>query len=136
MLTYMIVSHLAILGSLFLFWREISLSPLSLVPLVLIGLSLLQMLLFKEQGEADDRLDNTAYSLYEDGLTSADRTRLMELHRIVKLAILPLLAVFCLYFGTIVKIIVPTVIYALSFVAVRVVFLWQKKRSELKGGTE
>jgi hypothetical protein len=132
----MIVSHLAIFGSLFLFWRSLSLSPLSLVPLALMGLSLLQMLLFKEQGETDTRLDTTAYSLHEDGLTAHDHARLMQLHRDARAIVLPLLAVFCLYFGAIVKVVAPLAIYALSFVAVRVVFLWQNKRNAPKGDTE
>ena len=136
MIVYMIVSFLAVFGSLFLFWRDLSLSSLSLVPLALMGISLLQMFLFKEQSETDPSLDSTAYALHEDGLTAHDHTRLMQIHRDARLIILPLLLIFCLYFGAIVKIVAPIIIYALSFVAVRVVFLWQKKRSALKRGTE
>ncbi len=134
MVTYMTVSFLTVFASLLLFWRKVSLSPLSLVPLVLMGLSLLQMFLFKEQSETDERLDSTAYSLHEDGLIGRDYTRLMQIHRDARLVILPLLAVFCLYFGTIVKIVAPLAIYALSFVAVRVIFNWRRKKTTGQGG--
>ncbi len=113
MTIYLIISLLSLAASVLLLIEHVTINAASAVPLALAALSLLQALIFKSAADADDRADNTAYSLHEIDRTASGLA--VRYHMLAKLAVIPLLCVFILYFGSIAKIAAPIAIYILSF---------------------
>ncbi len=127
MTIYLIVSILAIIVSVFIFFDSIIISSGSICPIVLIGLSILQAIIFKsEYNEPKDHTNATNYSTRE---MDYEVLRLsMKYHTLTKIAIIPLLCVFIIYFNTVIKIAVPICIYLLSFFPVPLLVKYSKKR--------
>ncbi len=123
----LIASIIAIIASAFVFFEHIVISSASIAPLVLIGLSIFQAVLFKlQENEKWDHTNNTAYST---GEVDVDATKLsMKYHALTKIAIIPLLCVFVIYFNTAIKIVVPIAIYLLSFFFVRLLVKFSKNK--------
>ncbi len=126
MTIYFIVSFLALLTSLPLGRAFICLSPASAVPLVLISLSIFQAVLFKSMENEQNDLHGLNYARAE--IDSAAYRRGMTWHARTKLAVLPPMAVFVLYFSAPWKVLISTGLYVFSFVAARM--LAQRARKE------
>ncbi len=114
MTVYLTVSLLALLASLPLASAFICLSPASAVPLALIGLSIFQAILLRSMENEQSDLHGLNYSRAEKD-PAIERHGMMW-HTRTKLAIVPPMCVFILYFGTPWKVTVPVVLYCLSFV--------------------
>ncbi len=118
MTVYLIVSLLAIALSAFIFFESLTISAFSLVPIAIIVLSVFQAVIFNSSAnEENGRTDNTAFSTHEIDHKAAKLG--MKYHALCKLAIIPLLFIFILYFGTALKLALPLIIYILSYLPVR-----------------
>ncbi len=124
MTIYLIISILATIASVFIFFENIIVSSGSVCPLFLIGLSILQAVIFKS--EKRDHTNETNYSIQELDYESINLS--MQYHALTKIAIIPLLCVFIIYFDTAYKIAVSMGIYLLSFLPVRLLVKFRKKR--------
>ncbi len=125
MTIYLIISLLAVVISVFVFFESLTISALSIVPTVIIVLSALQAAIFNSSANKEnDRTDNTAFSANEIDCKAVKLG--MKYHALCKLAIIPLLFIFVLYFGTAVKIAIPIIIYILSFLPVRLLVKYAK----------
>ncbi len=130
MAIYLISSILAVVASAFFFFDSIIISSESACPLILIGLSIFQAVLFKS--EKRDYTNTTNYSLEEIDFEAVNLA--MQYHALTKIAIIPLLCVFMIYFNPVLKIAIPMFIYLLSFLPIRfLVSLNRKKNKGRKG---
>lgn len=124
---YMALSTLAAIISVFAFWKFINVNIASICPLFLIFLSLLQIMTFISSAKsAENGESETAYSEHND-LTQNEQATLFRVHGLTKIAILPILVVFAIFFSSVYKIILPIVIYIASFLVARWIFI--KKRN-------
>ncbi len=90
----------------------------SAIPIALIVISLLQSVVFSSISKQKfDPTNATSYSLSEVDYKKA--TTAMKYHSLVKLAIVPLMCPFIIYFNGIVKAVASLCIYILSYLAVR-----------------
>lgn len=125
--TYMALSTLALIISVIAFWKSININAASICPLFLAFLSLLQIMTFiSSANSADEGETETAYS-DQNGLTRIEQSDLFRIHGLTKIALLPLLALFAVFFSSVYKIILPIVIYIVSFLVARWIFI--KKRN-------
>ena len=98
-------------------------NPASICPMFLIFLSILQSVTFFYSARSTLRGDNdTAFSVHSS-LSRDEYVLLFTIHGKVKIFILPIFVVFVFFFSTLNKIIFPILVYALSFVASRIVFI-------------
>ena len=130
MAIYLGVSLGALLISLFPLWSYVNLHVLSLAPLVLIFVSLLQISVFRSYAKPDAELpfDNTMYSSRE-----VDKVAYrigMKYHFLCKMAILPPLCAFIFYGSGILKIVLAVAVYLLSFLPVKFFVRWEQKRGK------
>ena len=132
MIVYLMVSILVICVSLFPFFEKVVVNWMSLLPVMLVLLSFVQAMIFKSYANADGEdlaTDNTAYSFSETDKT-AYRSG-MKWHYICKMVAIPLLLLFAIYFSSPYKIILPILIYALSYMPVKfLVKIEQSKKKE------
>lgn len=120
---YMALSTLAAIISVFAFWKFINVNIASICPLFLMFLSLLQIMTFISSAKsAESGESETAYSEHND-LTQNEQATLFRVHGLTKIAILPILAVFVIFFPAVYKIILPIVIYVASFLLARCFFI-------------
>ncbi len=128
MVIYLIVSLIAIAISVCFFFDYLVITSASILPLGLSALSVLQAVVFLLLShEPSDHTNETSYSMLEtDHKTEKSG---LKYHALTKLAIIPLLCIFIIYFSTAWKIAVPLCVYFLSFVPVRLlVKMAQKKK--------
>ena len=110
MVVYFIVTMLVICASFFLFFNSVVINWASLIPVILVLISFLQAMIFKSYAkgnEEDLSADNTAYSIG------------MKWHYVCKMIVIPLLLLFVIYFSSVYKVILPILIYALSYMPVK-----------------
>ncbi len=112
MILYYVLALCTLAVSCVFHLEALSLNSASVVPLVLIAVSVLQIVVFKEQ-EAEDRIQNTTYSTREPDHAAIKQG--LRYHAAAKLAVIPLFCPFVLYFDTVWKIVVPIGIYLFSF---------------------
>ena len=123
---YMAFSTLAAIISVFAFWKFINVNIASICPLFLVFLSILQIMTFisfaksAESGESE-----TSYSAHNE-LTRNEQAALFRIHGLTKIAILPILSVFAIFFPSVYKIILPIVIYVASFLLAKLFFIKTK----------
>ena len=124
---YMALSTLAVIVSVFAFWKFIIVNITSICPLFLIFLSLLQAMTFISSANSAKNDENeTSYS-NNNTLTNKEYYTLFRIHGLTKIAIIPILVVFTIFFSSVLKIIVPIVVYIASFLLARIIFA--KKQS-------
>lgn len=120
---YMALSTLAVIVSVFAFWKFIIVNIASICPLFLIFLSLLQAMTFISSANAANNGENeTSYSA-GNSLKNNEYYTLFRIHGFTKIAIIPILLVFTIFFLSVLKIIIPIVIYIASFLLARCCFL-------------
>ncbi len=125
MTIYLITSLLATVISAFIFFESLTISAFSLVPIVIIALSAFQAVIFNSSAkEENNRTDNTAFSTHEIDHKAAKLG--MKYHALCKLAIIPLLFIFVIYFDTAWKLFLPLFIYILSYLPVRLLVKYAK----------
>ena len=128
MTIYLFVSFGTIFVSMFPLWNYVNIHVLSLAPLVLMLVSLLQISVFRSYAKPDSELptDSTSYSARE---VDREAYRIgMKYHSLCKMAILPLLCALIFYGSGLLKIVLAAVLYLLSFLPVKfLVRLEQKK---------
>ncbi|MBO5938537.1 MAG: hypothetical protein J6Q82_03450 [Clostridia bacterium] len=128
MTVYLCVSLGAIVCSLIPFWSLINIHALSLAPIVLIFVSLLQISIFRSYAKPDAELptDSTSYTTRE-----VDKVAYrigMKYHSLCKLAILPPLCALIVYGSGILKIALAVAFYLLSFLPVKIFVRWEQKK--------
>ena len=124
---YMALSTLAATISVFAFWNFINVNIASICPLFLVFLSLLQIMTFISSAKSVESSESeTSYSEHNE-LTRNEQAILFRVHGLTKIAILPIMLVFAIFFPSVYKIIFPIVIYVASFLLARLVFV--KKRN-------
>lgn len=104
MTIYLLIAFFSVGASLFVLTPYISITPMSLLPLCLIFIAVLEAFLLKgQQNQTIDeyRLNNTAYSFREIDLSRMNCSK-KWLFR-YKLISLPLISFFVLYFNSIFK---------------------------------
>lgn len=124
---YMALSIFSVIASVVAFWKFIIVNISSICPLILIFLSLLQAMTFISSANSVNNGEGEASYSTNNMLTNKEYADLFHIHGFAKIAIIPLLAVFSIFFSSIYKIILPIVIYIVSFLLARWIFL--KKRN-------
>ena len=120
---YMMASTLVVLASTVVFWKFISVNVASICPLFLVFLSLLQAMTFISSAKsAENGESETAYSAHNE-LTRDEQAALFRVHGLTKIAVLPMLLIFAIFFQSVYKIILPIVIYVASFLLARLVVI-------------
>ena len=130
MTIYMCLSFLSIVISLFVMYPHIVISPISIFPLFLFSISVLEVFLLKgqqNQSVDDYRLNNTAYSLKEIDLTKIKCSKKWLL--IFKKISLPLFFLFALYFHSAIKCIFSLLIFVSTYILSRVFVMIENRRS-------
>ena len=131
MAIYLGVSFGALLISLFLLWSYVKIHVLSLAPLVLIFVSLLQISVFRSYAKPDTELWTTDNTMYSSREVDQEAYRIgMKYHSLCKLSILPLLCALIFYGSGILKILLAVAVYLLSFLPVKFFVRWEKKREK------
>ena len=126
---YMALSTLAVIISVFVFWKFININIASFCPLFLIFLSLLQIMTFLSSAKSAESCESeTSYSEHNE-LTRNEQATLFRVHGLTKIAILPILSVFAIFLPSVYKIIFPVVIYVASFLFAKWIFV--KKQMNL-----
>ena len=124
---YMARSTLTVIVSILVFWKLSIVNVASICPLFLIFLSLLQAMTFISSANSAKNDENeTSYST-NNTLTNKEYYTLFRTHGFTKIAIIPILVVFTVFFSSVLKIIVPIVVYIASFLLARIIFA--KKQS-------
>ena len=107
----------------------------SICPIFLVFLSVIQSITFLSSAHSALNGDGeTAFSVYNN-LSREEYATLFTIHGKAKICALPLYVVFVFFFSTIFKILCPILIYILSFVVSKLVFIsirnkQKKERSE------
>ena len=123
---YMAFSTLAAIISVFASWKFINVNIASICPLFLVFLSILQIMTFISSAKsAESGESETSYSAHNE-LTRNEQAALFRIHGLTKIAILPILSVFAIFFPSVYKIILPIVIYVASFLLARLFFIKTK----------
>ncbi len=133
MVVYFIISILVICFSVLVFFENIVINGLSLLPIILALISFLQAMIFKSYAgggdEEDLPTDNTAYSFIE--IDKKSYRSGMKWHYICKMVVIPLLLLFVVYFSAVYKVILSILIYVLSYIPVKfLVKLEQSKKNK------
>ena len=127
---YMALSTLTVIISGFAFWKFIIINVSSICPLFLIFLSLLQTMTFiSSANSANNGESETSYST-TNTLANKEYYTLFRIHGFTKIAIIPILVVFTIFFSSVLKIIIPIVIYIASFLLARCCFLKVEHRKK------
>ena len=123
---YMAFSTLAAIISVFSFWKFINVNIASICPLFLVFLSILQIMTFISSAKsAESSESETSYSEHNE-LTRNEQAALFRIHGLTKIAILPILSVFAIFFPSVYKIILPIAIYVASFLLAKLFFIKTK----------
>ena len=118
---------MTVIVSILVFWKLSIVNVASICPLFLIFLSLLQAMTFISSANSAKNDENeTSYST-NNTLTNKEYYTLFRTHGFTKIAIIPILVVFTVFFSSVLKIIVPIVVYIASFLLARIIFA--KKQS-------
>lgn len=126
MAIYLWVSFGAILASLFPLWNHVNIHALSIAPIVLMLVSLLQISVFRSYAKPDTTIDNTMYSSRE---VDQEAYRIgMKYHSLCKLIILPLFFALIFYGSGILKIALAAAVYLLSFLPVKILVRREQKK--------
>lgn len=116
MSVYYIVSLLGLFLSALLFREQIIISGVSLFPIIIALISVIQSIIFKSNINCDSN-DNTAFSLREIDYESYRVS--IKWHYLCKSIIVPILMVFVIFFNNVLKIIMPVSIYFISYLPIR-----------------
>ena len=130
MTIYMCLSFFSIVISLFVMYPHIVISPISIFPLLLFTISVLEVFLLKgqqNQSVDDYRLNNTAYSFREVDLTKINCSKKWLL--MFKKISLPLIFFFALYFNSTIKCLFSILIFVLTYILSRVFVMIENRRS-------
>ena len=130
MTIYLCLSFLSIVISLFVMYPHIVISPISIFPLLLFTISVLEVFLLKgqqNQSVDDYRLNNTAYSIREIDLVKINSSK--KWLRIFKKISLPLFFLFVLYFHSVMKCIFSILIFVSTYILSRVFVMIENRRS-------
>lgn len=130
MTIYMCLSFLSIISSLFVMYPHTVISPLSIFPLFLLAVSILEVFLLKGQQNQsidDYRLHNTAYSFREIDLTKISCSQKWLL-RFKKIS-LPPFFLFAFYFNSIVKFLFSVLLFVSTYILSRFFVMIENKRS-------
>lgn len=120
---YMALSTLTVIVLAFAFWKFIIVNIASICPLFLIFLSLLQAMTFISSANSAKNDENeTSYST-NNTLTNKEYYTLFRIHGFTKIAIIPILLVFTIFFSSVLKIIISIAVYIASFLLARYYFL-------------
>lgn len=123
-----ISSLLAMIISIFAFWRHIDINIASICPVFLIFLSLLQIVTFISSAKsAENGESETAYSPQND-LSTKEYALLFRTHAIVKILLLPILVLLSIFFSSVVKVIFSIAFYIVSFALAKLVFKYIKRK--------
>ena len=117
MTIYICLSFLSIAISFFAFHPHLVILPISVLPLLLLFISVVEMFLLKgEQNQSIDdyRLNNTAYSFREIDFAKVNCSKKWLL--LLKKISLPLFLLFALYFNVAIKCIFSILIYVLTYI--------------------
>ncbi len=109
MLIYHCIAITVNLAAAFIFCKDISISALSLIPLILIGLMLFQGHYFK-----NEKTENGFRTAYGSNLTEDEENALYRTMSVILLAAIPLMIPFVLFFPPLVKLL-SVIIYMASF---------------------
>ena len=118
-------------ASFFVFSGTVNLGVWSLVPAILILVSVLQALIFRSYANGhEDPLsaDHTAYSQNEIDKESYQLG--MKWHYRCKLAIIPVLILFIIFFPPLYKVIVSVAVYAVSYLPVKLFVRLEKNKTD------
>ena len=119
---YMGVSIALLLIVLAVFFKHIQVGYASICPVFFIFLSALQSVIFIESSKsADNGESDTAFSA-NNSLTNSEYSLLIRIHGLSKIAIIPIFVAFVFFFPPIVKIILPIMLYVMSFIIAKAVF--------------
>ena len=120
---YMALSTFTVIVLVFAFWKFIIVNIASICPLFLIFLSLLQAMTFiSSVNSANNGESETSYST-SNTLTNKEYNTLFCIHGFTKIAIIPIMLVFTIFFSSALKIIIPIAVYIASFLFARYYFL-------------
>ena len=109
------------------FFKHIQIGYASICPVFLIFLSALQSVIFMGSSKSADRGEpDTAFSA-NNSLTISEYSLLSRIHGLSKIAIIPIFVAFVFFFPPIIKIILPIVLYVMSFIIAKAVFNMVKK---------
>lgn len=131
MVVYFIISILVICFSVLVFFENIVINGLSLLPIILALISFLQAMIFKSYAgdEEDLPTNNTAYSFIE--IDKKSYRSGMKWHYICKMVVIPLLLLSVVYFSAVYKVILSILIYVLSYIPAKfLVKLEQSKKNK------
>ena len=104
----------------------------SICPVFLIFLSVLQgATFFYSARSAFQGEGNTAFSVH-NSLSRDEYALLSTIHGKTKMFIIPIFVVFVFFFSTLYKIVFPILIYTLSFVASRIIFIVVRNKQKYK----
>jgi len=131
MAIYLGISFGALLISLLFLWNYVNIHVLSLAPLVLIFVSLLQISVFRSYAKPDAELWRTDNTMYSSREVDQEAYRIgMKYHSLCKMAILPLLCALIFYGSGILKILLAVAVYLLSFLPMKFFVRWEKKKGK------
>ena len=122
---FITIESLILIISVVAFFKFICINMASICPAFLMFLSIMQTLTFISASNDSSPYD-TAYSV-NNTLTNDDYKMLCKMHAMSKITIMPMLALFIFFFSSVWKLIVPIVIYVVSFVIVKLLFTRYKK---------
>ncbi len=111
MVLYYIITLGALLLSIPFLFDYITISMTSFAPIVLIFVSVVQFIAFRDDSNIDNT-NSTSYSLNEFDLVKQKAA--LKYHSIIKLIIIPILCPFIIYFDELLKLF-SVLIYFLSF---------------------
>lgn len=129
MVVYFIISILVICFSGLVFFENIVINGLSLLPIILALISFLQAMIFKSYASGDEEdlpTDNTAYSFIE--IDKKSYRSGMKWHYVCKMAVIPLLLLFVVYFSAVYKVILSILIYVLSYIPVKLLVKLERNK--------
>ena len=121
MIIYMCLSFLSLVISLIILYPHIVISPLSVLPMFLFFISVLEVNLLKEQRNQsidDYRLNNTAYSFREVDYTKINCSK--KWLQFFKKISFPLFFFFALYFNSAIKCLFSILTFALTYILSRI----------------
>ena len=130
MTIYLCLSFLSIVVSLFVLYPHIVVSPMSVFPLFLFAISVLEVFLLKgqqNQSVDDYRLNNTAYSVREIDLTKINCSKKWLL--VFKQMSLPPFFLFALYFQSAIKGLFSILIFVFTYILSRVFVMIENRKS-------
>ena len=110
MFIYYCITIFANIAAIFIFYKHINISVLSIIPLFLIALMIFQALLFKKE-----RVENGFRTAYGSNLTADQENKMLNSGSTFLFATIPWMIPFILFFASIVKVL-SVLVYVLGLV--------------------